>query len=145
MAKRIIPRRKTRKPVKPTTHVVDGVELSPEQWALFQEKLAESSGHLIPRAGEQAKDLALRNTLYAGRPSTKVSDRFMPLFSRSSRASMALTALKDFPFYNDDWELIGLGNAIIGHCAKELFAVAMELNSMNEAIAKEIATEVAHG
>lgn len=130
MAKRSVTRRKG--------HVIRGVELTQEQWALYQKKLAARS--FQPHIDERkAEALALEDTLYASRPSTKVCDRFHALYHRSSRASIAIAALKELPFWGKDQKLIGLCNDIIAHCADELDAVVTELRSMHSSIEQEVA------
>lgn len=124
MAKKIIRRRKARKPAKPEVYDVNGQQLSAAQWELFQENLRERTKGIVRPAEHKAQD------------------SFGPLFRRTATAGAAIQLLSNFPFYEDDEKLIGLGNAVIRHCAEELWAVVSELNSMHEGIAKQIAPEV---
>ena len=136
MAKRNSTRRKARKPAKPI-YKIAGERVSRETWEIYQAKLSERWS-IVDRARDKAESLAMDDVEHAARASSHVRDTVPGLFLRSTRAATLLSSMKDFPFYETDDKIVGLGNDIIGHCAEELLAVAMQVKSMHEAIAKEI-------
>jgi hypothetical protein len=141
MTRRIV-RRKARKPATPKTYEVDGHELSQAQYDLYQEKLIQRDQGIVMRAMHQAKRLALSDTFYAEKATTKAKDRIRPLYDKAFEASMTLASIREFNFNSQDAKVLELGNAVIRHCSEELLAVVMELNTINEGIVKQIAPEV---
>ena len=143
MTKRIV-RRKARKPATPKTYCVDGHVLSQAQWDLYRSKLEASNRALVPQSERKARELALANVFYAEKATTKAVGRIRPLCDKALGASMTLASIREFHFNSQDAKVLELGNAVILHCSEELFAVAMELNSIREGINRQIAPEVAH-
>ncbi|HEV7611429.1 MAG TPA: hypothetical protein VGO37_06110 [Steroidobacteraceae bacterium] len=143
MAKRNSTRRRAR---KPKFIEVDGRQLSPAEHEIYRQKLA-GRAVLIGRAEQEAHTLALSDLDYQKRASSHAAKRVQALGYRGSHVSIALSSLSDFAFYEAgaDPKLIELANAVIGHCATELEAVAADVRALHTAIASEVSAEVAHG
>jgi hypothetical protein len=140
-------RKSTRRRAKPETHEIGGHVLTQTQYELYQRKLEDRLRGIAIGTERRAMALALADVLFDARPSNHVKERVLALSERASHASVTIGSLERFIFFSGDKKLIGLGNAVIEHCAEELEAVAQELRSMHSAITQEIASdaEVAHG
>lgn len=137
-------RKSSRKARKPDVYTVEGQKLSADQWHVYCQKRRQRMTNAIHRAQRDVDNLALQDTMYDELATTRAADRFGPLFRRATDAGLVIGSLKEFKFYGDDQKLIGLGNAVIRHCAEELLAVVSELNSIHDGIAKQIASEAVH-
>jgi hypothetical protein len=140
MAKRNSTRRRVRKPV--VMHEVLDRQLTPAEYEIYQRKLTGRAS-LISRAEQQAQTLALSDLDFQSRASSHAADQVLALGHRGSRASIALSSLRDFAFYeaSKDPKLIELANAVIGHCTTELESVSRDLRALHTQIAQEVSSE----
>lgn len=138
-------KKKTRVVAKPKRFEIDGHRLTEDQYDRYTEELVYRRERYGSSDEQRHRKVALSNVLLAARASSHVKERVHPLFDRILRTSTAIGALYDFPFLSKDQKLVELGNAVIGHCADELDAVAAELRGMHAGITQELASGVNHG
>jgi hypothetical protein len=141
MAKKHSTRRKPRQPKEQETIEVNGQIVNRE---LFQQKREFRMG-LVDTAWQQVDALALSDVRHAERATTRARDAMPSLNKMTIHVTSAMSVINNFPFYDDDKRLIGMGNQLIAYCATELENIAASLRGLQQGIEKELAAGVPHG
>jgi hypothetical protein len=146
MAKRIVARKSGRgqkTPRKGKLYTVQGHELTDTQHEEFCLQLTGIRRQFPDWDAWQHEKRALDECLYRWRPSVIALKKFNGpegncLYQRTQQALLAIGRLKHLPIGVCGVGPIRIGNVLIKHIADELSAVASELRSVHDGIAKEV-------
>ncbi len=131
--------KRTRRVRKPKLIQIDGHQLTPELYRLYEHRLESRQRINRELPQERIKELALSDTIYEFRFSGSAKEKLSPIYAQLSAAALAVMALgQHYPFYDRHARHVRLtGCDTLNRLAAEVQHLGAKIHAIGEAIRYE--------